>query len=84
MSMEPCRFGTMCWRPLCPYVHACSPSPRKSKRQDEEQIVDLEEEIREVVKDSLGECVPESIMGQRTRPVHQSFEGCGMSTRPVS
>ena len=23
-SMDPCRFGTMCWRPLCHHVHPCS------------------------------------------------------------
>ena len=46
--MDPCRFGTMCWRPLC---------PKRARKwadvgEDEEQIVDLEEELFEVVKAS--------------------------------
>ena len=24
LMTDPCRFGAACWRPLCPFVHACS------------------------------------------------------------
>ena len=71
LLMDPCRFGTMCWRPLCLYGHACSgkrafkwaetwaslATQEEADKEDEEQIVDLEEEILKVVKDILGECV---------------------------
>ena len=36
----------------------------EADEEDEDQIVDLEAEIREVIKDSSGECVPEHIVEQ--------------------
>ena len=76
MPMDLCRFGTRCWRPLCPYGHACSGkrarewaetwaflATQEEADEDEEQIVDLEEEILEVVKDSPRECFPSASAG---------------------
>ena len=58
MSVDPCRFGMMCWRPLCPFGHACTWAATwaffaaQKDEEDGEDTVDLVEEVLEVIKDS--------------------------------
>ena len=66
----------MCCRLLCPFGHACSGKcarkwvktwaflAAQKDEEDGEDIVELEEEVLEVIKDSLVECIPERVMAQ--------------------
>ena len=66
LQIDPCRFGKMWWGTLAAAsVHVTREwaetwaflETQEEADEDEKQIVDLEEEILEVVKDSAGECV---------------------------
>ena len=57
--MELCRFGTMCWRALCPYVHACSRTRARkcaetwrllSEMEEEESLVEIPQ-VQHIVVD---------------------------------
>ena len=58
-ALEFGRFGTMCCRPLCPYVHACSRTRARkwtetwrflSKMEEEEEEMEVEEEEESLVE----------------------------------
>ena len=54
-TMEQCRFDTMCWRPLCSYVHACGHKRARRwaelwsflamQEEDAEHIVEVQPQI---------------------------------------
>ena len=44
--METCRLGTVCWRPLCPYVHVCG-CKRARRQADSWAILFMQDETDE-------------------------------------
>ena len=60
-GMAPCRFGEVCWRPLCPYRHS---GKGRAARWAAVWVLlaGQEEELVEVVKDISEECFSERIV----------------------
>ena len=76
--MELCRFGTMCWRALCPYVHACSRTRARkcaetwrllSEMEEEESLVEIPQVQHIVVDGPVVQTVqdPTAVLGQDRR-----------------
>ena len=65
-GMAPCRFGEVCWRPLCPHRHS-----GKGRTARWAAVWALwageEEELVEVIKDTCEECFSERIHGADRR-----------------
>ena len=61
--MVPCRFGEVCWLPLCPYRHSGNSSSARWAAVWT-LLAGRQEELVEVVKDISKECFSERIVGQ--------------------